>query len=198
MKNQGVKWLVVLISLTVIIGLTIFFIRKDKHPTTAYTGAASDSATIESEINNNWTGIDPNLPMDTYEELKDSNLKVQTGPDYAIYSIKEAVLFAPGQSSIGESAAEKLEQISSSAEKRFAGGPIRIYGYTDSTGTLAENKVLAEKRVRAVKDWLIQSGNINSSRISTSPVGEHHPISSNDSERERKYNRRVEIVIRKR
>jgi outer membrane protein OmpA-like peptidoglycan-associated protein len=174
MKKQSNPWLMIMIIIVVIAGIIVFSIRNNKEKTTENRGAASDTPTIESEINNNWTGIDPNLPMGNYEELKDSTLKVQRGADYTIYSIKEALLFDADQTEIRENAGDKLEQISASANKRYAGGAIRIYGYTGSTGQTENNRVLAQKRVNAIKEWLIRQGQMDSSRISINPIGKYH------------------------
>ncbi|MEJ5961935.1 OmpA family protein [Pedobacter immunditicola] len=191
-KNNWLLWLIGIVVVMVI----AFFLFRD-NTDTAYQGAASDSATIESEINNNWTGIDPNIPVANYEELKDTSVHVKANNDYAVYSLKEAILFEPGKDSIGEIGAEKLGQISTSAEKRFAGGQIIIYGYTDSTGTQASNKELALKRANAVKSWLIRNGNIIPNRISVKTEGESNPVSSNSTVKGRAENRRVDIVVRK-
>ena len=79
--------------------------------------------------------IDPNIAVANYEELKDTSIQVKTNNDYAVYSLKEAILFEPGKDFICEIGAENLSQNSTSAQKRFSGGSIIIYGYTDSTGT---------------------------------------------------------------
>ncbi|MDB5012168.1 MAG: rane protein, partial [Daejeonella sp.] len=74
---------------------------------------------------------------------------------------------------------------------------IRIYGYTDSTGTAAHNKQLAEDRANAVSSWLVANGNISQNRISINPVGEAQAAATNATAEGRKQNRRVEIVVRK-
>jgi len=194
--NSKNNWLYWLIGVLIIIAITIFIFRND-HSEPELIGAASDSTTVESEINNNWTGVDPNIPVANYEELKDSDLQVRANDEYAVYSLKEAILFEPGKYAISGKGAEKLKRISASAEKRFAGGSIVIYGYTDSTGTNVENKELALERAKSVKDWLISSGNIKNERISLKALGEKNPISSNSTDKGRLENRRVDIIVRK-
>jgi outer membrane protein OmpA-like peptidoglycan-associated protein len=189
------NWLLWLLGIVVVLVIAFFVFRDSTD--TAYQGAASDSTTIESEINNNWTGIDPNIPVANYEEMKDTSVLVKANNDYAVYSLKEAILFEPGKDSIGEIGAEKLAQISTSAEKRFAGGEIIIYGYTDSTGTQASNKDLALERANAVKSWLIRNGNVIPNRISIRTEGESNPVASNSTRKGRAENRRVDIVVRK-
>jgi outer membrane protein OmpA-like peptidoglycan-associated protein len=192
-KNNWLYWLIGIVAVAAII---VFFTRKGGN-NIEIAGAASDSTTVESEINNNWTGIDPNIPVANYEEVRDSDLQVKANENYAVYSLKEAILFEPGKYAIGTKGAEKLKRISASAEKRFAGGSIIIYGYTDSTGTANENKVLALQRANSVKDWLITAGNVNEDRISVKAVGEANPVSSNSTSQGRLENRKVDIVVRK-
>jgi outer membrane protein OmpA-like peptidoglycan-associated protein len=195
-RNFYNNWLLWLIIIVIIFAVYFFMIRNNDNEV-KYVGAASDSSTIESQINNNWTGIDPNIPISNYEELRDTNIQVKANDDYAIYSLKEAILFKAGKSLIGESGAEKLKQISASAEKRFAGGSIIVIGYTDSTGTKTSNQKLASDRAQSVKKWLIDYGNINEKRISVKTEGESNPISSNTTAKGRLQNRRVDIIIKK-
>lgn len=193
-KNNWLYWL---IGIVAVVAIIIFFTRNSNN-TVEYTGeAASDSTTVESEINNNWTGIDPNIPVANYDEVRDSDLQVRANENYAVYSLKEAILFEPGKYTIGSKGAEKLKRISASAEKRFAGGSIIIYGYTDSTGKANENKELALQRANSVKEWLTTSGNVKSDRISVRAVGETNPVSSNATPQGRMENRKVDIVVRK-
>ena len=193
-KNNWIYWL---IGILVVVAIIIFIFRN-RDNTVEIAGAASDSTTVESVLNNNWTGIDdPNIPIADFDEVKDSDLQVRANENYAIYSLKEAILFEPGKYEIGNKGAEKLKRISASAEKRFTDGPIIIYGYTDSTGTVDENKTLALKRANAVKDWLIKYGNVNLDRVTIKAVGEVNPASINSTSQGRLENRKVDIVIRK-
>lgn len=191
-NNNWIIWVIVVLIL-ILIGF-YFFSRKGTSEVTAE--AASDSATIESTINNNWTGVE-NVPDQRYDELKDADLSTRGNDQYAVYSVDETVLFDAGKSTIKSGAENKLKSIVGSAEKRFPKGDIRIYGYTDSTGNAADNKELAQSRAEAVKDWLLKNGNIEASRVSVNPVGEKHPIASNETSAGRQKNRRVEIAIRK-
>ncbi|WP_432714763.1 OmpA family protein [Pedobacter sp.] len=190
------NWLLWLIAIIVVIALVIFFTRNsnDKLEDMA---AASDSATIESEINANWSGVDPNIPVSNYEELKDTSVEVRAGNAYTVYSLKEAVLFEPGKYEVGKNGAEKLTQIARSAKKRYADGKITVYGYTDSTGTDANNKQLAFKRADAVKSWLVKYGEFDATQINIQTQGESNPISTNKTAQGRAENRRVDIVVRK-
>ena len=71
---------------------------------------------------------------------------------------------------------------------------IQIYGYTDSTGTVAHNLTLSEQRAASVKSYLTGKG-ISSSRFTTTGLGIADPIASNDTADGRSKNRRVEFAI---
>ena len=71
---------------------------------------------------------------------------------------------------------------------------IIIEGYTDSSGDEEYNRKLSERRAMAVRDFLVSAG-VDPRRISAHGYGEEHPIATNDSERGRRDNRRVEIVV---
>jgi len=75
-KNNWLLWLLGIIVVIVV----AFFLLRDSTDTN-YNGAASDSATIESEINNNWKVIDPNIAVVNCEELKDTSISVKANSD---------------------------------------------------------------------------------------------------------------------
>ncbi|MDB5020465.1 MAG: rane protein [Pedobacter sp.] len=190
-SNNWIIWLIVILIL-ILIGFYFF-----SHRNTEVTAeAASDSSTIESTINNNWTGVE-DVPEQNYDGLNDAETSTRGNDQYAVYSVDETVLFDVGKSTIKPGAENRLKSIVGSAEKRFPKGDIRIYGYTDSTGNAAENKSLAQSRAEAVRDWMLKNGNIQASRITINPVGEQRPVASNATDAGRKKNRRVEIAVRK-
>ena|GEM_PF-1843416 len=71
---------------------------------------------------------------------------------------------------------------------------IELSGHTDNQGDAKKNQQLSEKRVEAVKEYLVSKG-IGEERIKTVGYGQKYPIASNDSEQTRKLNRRVEMRI---
>ena len=74
------------------------------------------------------------------------------------------------------------------------GRSIVIEGYTDSTGDATYNQELSERRAETVRDFLVSAG-VDPRRISVHGYGEEHPVASNDTERGRRENRRVEIIV---
>ena len=71
---------------------------------------------------------------------------------------------------------------------------ILITGHTDDDATADHNLQLGLKRANIIKNLLVAKG-IKSSRIKTDSKGEEMPIAPNDTEENRKLNRRVEVVI---
>ncbi len=191
-RNNWIIWLIVILIL-VLIGFYVF----SKRNTEVTAEAASDSSTIESTINNHWTGVEPNLPDESFDELKDTNLSVRGNDQLAVYSLDETIVFDVGDTTIKPAAVEKIGKIMRSAEKRFPNGEIRIYGYADASGDAATNRKLAERRAEAVRNWILQNTKIPAGQISLNPVGEAEPIASNDTKAGRQKNRRVEIAVRK-
>jgi outer membrane protein OmpA-like peptidoglycan-associated protein/tetratricopeptide (TPR) repeat protein len=77
----------------------------------------------------------------------------------------------------------------------YPGLKVEIGGHTDDRGSDEYNKILSENRAIAVRDFLIQKGNIDPQRLSTKGYGASQPIESNDSEEGRARNRRTEFLI---
>lgn len=71
---------------------------------------------------------------------------------------------------------------------------IRIEGHTDSTGDDASNLDLSERRANAVRDFLVESYDLDPSRLEVRGLGETEPIDDNSTPEGRQNNRRVELV----
>ena len=71
---------------------------------------------------------------------------------------------------------------------------IEIAGHTDSTGTVAYNQGLSERRAGSVASYL-QTRNILGERIITIGMGPSRPIATNDTAEGRQQNRRVELTL---
>ena len=69
---------------------------------------------------------------------------------------------------------------------------VEISGHTDNVGSNAYNQKLSERRANAVKAWLVAKG-IPSERITAVGYGEESPRVANDTEDNRRLNRRIEF-----
>ena len=73
---------------------------------------------------------------------------------------------------------------------------VRIEGHTDNQGTPASLEKLSRQRAEAIRDYLYNKG-IDRFRVQAAGFGAKRPVASNESERGRETNRRVEVVITK-
>jgi outer membrane protein OmpA-like peptidoglycan-associated protein len=146
-----------------------------------------------------WSEVQPyDLPIirSQIEEVDSNEITVRGNERFTAYELNEEVLFDAGKATLKPTAEAKLKQVSASITKRYPKSEVRIFGYTDSVESKAENEALSEKRAEMVKDWLVKNGNVEASRISIHPRGESNPVASNTTPSGRKENRRVEIVVR--
>lgn len=77
---------------------------------------------------------------------------------------------------------------------RYGKTTLTIVGHTDAVGTKDYNLDLSRRRAQAVADYL-RGRNVNPARLTSDGKGESAPIASNQSERGRQANRRVEIFV---
>ncbi|MGM0420730.1 MAG: DUF4892 domain-containing protein, partial [Bacillota bacterium] len=92
--------------------------------------------------------------------------------------------------------AESEETVEKIAEvlRENPGLDIYIVGHTDSTGDFAYNMDLSEERAQALVDNLVSEYGIEEGRLEAAGVGPLAPKASNETERGRAKNRRVELV----
>jgi outer membrane protein OmpA-like peptidoglycan-associated protein len=156
------------------------------------TASGNDAET--DDLNAQWNQIDRNSPSVKLPEVTVIGLETRGNKDYTVYSMGETVLFDEGKAELKANAKQTLDQIVLSIAQR-AKGEIRIYGHADaSEGTTRENTALSSKRAMAVRNWLVENGNVEESRISVQPMGESQPKATGDSASAKKQNRRVDIV----
>ena len=72
---------------------------------------------------------------------------------------------------------------------------VALHGHCDNVGEDILNNQLSEDRAKSVKDYLVSKG-VSASRISTKGFGITQPKLSNDTEKGRAANRRVELIVK--
>lgn len=85
---------------------------------------------------------------------------------------------------------KKLESLLKENPKVF----VLIKGHTDNVGDFYLNVKLSKDRCQSVSDYLAKNG-IDSKRIKTNGRGSMEPVAPNDTEENKKKNRRVEFVL---
>ena len=105
----------------------------------------------------------------------------------------DALIFKVSTATISDQSYPELDQVA----KMLHDNPrmiIQLEGHTDSKGDPKLNMKLSEKRVVAVKDYLISKGAAKS-KIKTKAFGGTMPLTLDNSEEAHKLNRRVEVRI---
>ncbi len=111
-----------------------------------------------------------------------------------VITLSGSVLFAPGKSTLLQSAQTRLDQVATTLTDQADGRKITVEGHTDSLGSADSNEQLSLLRAMSVRDYLISKG-VKASDIEAKGYGESRPLVENDTAENRANNRRVEIVI---
>lgn len=106
---------------------------------------------------------------------------------------ENAVRFETNKSTLTPTAKANLDKLVSVFQS-YADTDIMIYGYTDSTGSVAYNQTLSEQRAASVKTYLASKGLV-AERFKTVGMGVNDPIATNETPEGRSQNRRVEFAI---
>jgi len=101
------------------------------------------------------------------------------------------VWFGINSSRLSKTAKSTLDKVYESFGQ-LKDAKLNLSGHTCSLGSDKYNMKLSEKRVNAVKEYLVKKG-INADVVSTEAFGETKPAFSNDTEKDRTKNRRTEI-----
>jgi WD40 repeat protein len=105
----------------------------------------------------------------------------------------ENILFEQSSYVLRKESYDELDKLLSFM-KQYPTVEIELAGHTDNVGDPMKNQTLSERRVVAVKNFLMQRG-VGEARIKTTAFGGSSPIAPNDSETGRQKNRRVEMKV---
>lgn len=101
--------------------------------------------------------------------------------------------FEFGKSEVRSESIPLIQQVAEAMKSNTALA-IKIAGHTDDIGKTKDNLILSTQRAESVKNILVSMG-INPERIETEGFGESKPLVANDSDENRKRNRRTEFIV---
>jgi len=114
--------------------------------------------------------------------------------DSYVLKFEGTVNFATGSFELTDEAKQTLDNLASRASG-MKGYVVEVAGYTDNTGSVALNQLLAARRTNTVVAYLAEH-NIPLRRIvNPTGLGESDPVANNDTSEGRAQNRRVHVKI---
>jgi NitT/TauT family transport system substrate-binding protein len=119
----------------------------------------------------------------------------ETKKAQAISTKRVSIAFRSGSSELDENAKYIIDNEFLDIAKSFANARIRIEGNTDNVGSDANNKILSEKRAKAVVNYLVSEHRFDINRFVVIGNGPDKPVASNDTEDGRAKNRRTDFEL---
>ena len=164
----------------------------------ALAGNALDRMENENEalgqrVSDNQRQLDENRRL--IEELRSRGADARASERGVVINLPD-ILFEFDRSNLTREAHRTIEEIVD-VIKGVPDRAISVEGHTDSVGTVMYNKQLSERRARSVANKLSRGG-ISQARMQVTGFGEGSPIATNNSDRGRARNRRVEVIIENR
>ncbi|MCJ8519890.1 outer membrane protein OmpA-like peptidoglycan-associated protein [Pseudorhizobium tarimense] len=126
-------------------------------------------------------------------QLQGTGVSVTRVGDRIVLNMPSNVTFATDQDQVIPPFYPTLDSVAIVLNK-FNKTLIDVNGHTDSTGSLAHNQGLSERRAASVANYLASRG-VDQRRMSTLGFGPSQPIASNATPEGRAQNRRVEVMI---
>lgn len=123
-----------------------------------------------------------------------TNERISSLDDYQVQETS-SILFRTNSAVLSADAKTQLDDIANKAANA-RGYVIEIAGFTDSTGSVAKNRALSQRRADAVVRYLAEEHRVPLRRIVTPfGYGEAQAVADNTSRAGREQNRRVEVRI---
>ena len=136
--------------------------------------------------------VEKEKPCYTLEEIIDLMIKGEPIEGKTICAVDDVINFDFGKSTIKEESHQYLDRLALVLIRLNT--RIEVKGHTDNIGSAEVNMELSKERARAVTEYLVSKG-VNRNKLSYSYYGMTKPLTSNDTEKGRALNRRVEFEI---
>ena len=121
------------------------------------------------------------------------------GAKVAIVVFNSDNLFETGSADIGST--DTVDGTIRLLNGRYPRSTVQVRGHTDSTGSASANQALSESRSATVRDYLKAHG-LDATQVTSVGLGSSEPLTEernpdgSDNPEGRRFNRRVEIVVR--
>lgn len=113
----------------------------------------------------------------------------------AIATKRVSINFRTGEYQLDENAKYIIDLEFVEIAKAFANARIRIEGNTDNVGSRAANVALSKRRAQSVRDYLVKTHNMPTSRFIVVGNGPDKPVESNSTAEGRAKNRRTDFEL---
>ncbi|MEW5850720.1 MAG: OmpA family protein [Myxococcota bacterium] len=134
-------------------------------------------------------------------ELSDARVPVVVQGERVVITVEGDSAFAPASATLKDDVKPTLRRVAGVLAE-FPGYELRVEGHTDNqpvkTPRFSSNWALSSARAAAVLEYLLESGNLETGRGTAVGQGQSRPVARNDTQANRKKNRRMEIVLVKR
>ncbi|RDH81386.1 MAG: hypothetical protein DIZ80_14960 [endosymbiont of Galathealinum brachiosum] len=162
----------------------LYELKAGHHPTFHY----KDWADFEDDVYVSISSVNFHQQIDEFMRC------ISNALPYGADKVKDtAIFFASDKSGLTRAERRKLNEIVLFA-KIDKGMKIQLKGHADGRGRRIYNKKLSARRTGSVEKYLISQG-VPEAQISQNAHGESRPSASNRSDRGRKNNRRVDVLI---
>jgi outer membrane protein OmpA-like peptidoglycan-associated protein len=111
-----------------------------------------------------------------------------------LQEIGQVIYFETNQDVLSKESTDSLDEVYSILVQ-YPSISFEIVGHTDSIGKVATNQLLSEQRAASVLRYLDEKG-ISSSKLESTGYGETRPLKTNSTPEGRRFNRRVEFIIK--
>ncbi|MDH4076144.1 MAG: OmpA family protein [Acidimicrobiia bacterium] len=138
------------------------------------------------------------LPTDSDVDLTGISGSAVVGRDQAgqrvfVIVFNSDALFNTGRAEIAGT--DTFDNLVLLISREFPGSTLQVRGHTDGTGTDDANLALSQARADNVANYL-REHDVDAVDISSIGLGESQPLALEDNDEGKKFNRRVEVVIR--
>ncbi|MCF7916533.1 MAG: OmpA family protein [Candidatus Omnitrophica bacterium] len=132
------------------------------------------------------------------KELGEQQVRLKMAEKGLVITFVAEVLFNSGKDKIRDASKPILDKVARILKEEVPGNEIGIEGHTDNVPITHSgwdsNWELSAHRALSVLYYLESEG-VNPERLSARGYGPYRPVTSNDTEKGRQLNRRVEIVV---